>query len=85
MKSTIKVLSPATAKSDENLKEIIGDILNRYFSLEKNVKFNVNNGEVHLYGQTSSLYAKNNIQQEIQKLLGVKDVINEISVKSNYL
>ena len=85
MKSNIKVLSPASARSDENLKEIIGDIINRYFSFEKNVKFDINKGVVHLYGPVTSLYAKNHIQEEIQRVLGVKDVKNEIEVENNYL
>lgn len=85
LKSNIKVLSPISARSDENLKEIIGDILSRYFSLERNVKFDVNKGVVHLYGPVTSLYAKNHIQEEVQKVLGVKEVKNEIKVESSYL
>lgn len=81
MTSSIKVLSPVAAKSDDNIKQIVSDIMQKYFSLEKNVQFDVNNGVVVLIGNVSSLYAKNHIQEEIQRLLGVKDVINQLTLK----
>lgn len=83
MKSSIKVLSPGIAKSDENLKIIIDGILKRDFPSEKYIKFDVSNGEVSLWGNTLNLYAKNHIPEEIQKVLGVKSVINEMSVNRN--
>ncbi len=83
LKSNIVVASPAVARSDENLKEIVRDILKNHFSLEQNVKFDVTNGEVDLYGSANSLYAKNHIQEAIQHVLGVKNVINEIQVENN--
>lgn len=81
--NNIVIMSPATAKSDDNLKDIISDILQKNFSLEQNVKFNISNGEVDLYGSVISLYAKNHIQEDIQHVIGVKHVINEISVENN--
>ncbi len=83
MKSNIVVISPAVATSDENLKEIVNDILKDHFSLEHNVKFDITNGEVDLYGSANSLYAKNHIQEAIQHVIGVKNVINEIHVDNN--
>lgn len=81
MTSSIKVLSPTVAKSDENLKQIIADILQKSFSLEKNVSYDVSNGIVDIKGKVSSLFAKDHIQEEIQHLLGVKDVVNEMTVQ----
>ncbi|MCW8813565.1 MAG: BON domain-containing protein [Chlorobium sp.] len=81
--NNINVMSPATAKSDANLTEIIIDLLNKNYSLENNVKFDTNNGIVDLYGTVTSLYAKNHIQEDIQHIIGVKTVINEISVVNN--
>ena len=81
--NNIVIMSPVTAKSDDNLKEIISDILNKNFSLEKNVKFEINNGVVDLFGTASDLYAKNHIAEDIQHIIGIKNVINEIKVENN--
>ena len=83
MTSSIKVSPPALATSDKNLKEIVGDILTNHFSLEHNVRFDVSNGDVDLYGSAGSMYAKNHIQKAVQHVIGVKDVINEIRVVNN--
>lgn len=83
MTSSLKVLSPAVATGDRNLKEIVGDILANHFSMEHNVKFIVRNGDVDLYGSAESMYAKNHIQKAIQHVIGVKDVINGILVINN--
>jgi osmotically-inducible protein OsmY len=79
----ITVMSPVVAKSDANLTEIIIDLLNKDFPLEKNVKFDVNNGEIDLYGTVTSLYAKNHIAEDIQHIIGIKNVTNEIKVENN--
>lgn len=79
----IVIMSPAAAKGDDNLKNIISDILKKNFSLEKNVQFNVSNGEVDLHGTVTSLYAKDHIPEDIQHIIGVKNVINEINIVNN--
>jgi osmotically-inducible protein OsmY len=79
--SSVAVMPPAYAKSDQNLKEIINDILRIHFPLEKNVRFDVAAGNVKFYGSVYNLYAKDHIQQEIQQIIGVKQVINEINVE----
>ncbi|MFA6598276.1 MAG: BON domain-containing protein [Ignavibacteriaceae bacterium] len=84
MKSTITVLPPTVAVSDNNLKDLIADILKKHFSLETRVKFDVGNGIVDLSGSVKSLYAKIHIQQEIQHVLGVKDVVNEFSIEKTF-
>jgi len=77
----LDVLSPAKATSDENLREISSDILKRDFSLERDIKIKVNNGEVYLSGKARSLYAQNHIPKKIQNVPRVKNVINEISLE----
>jgi osmotically-inducible protein OsmY len=83
MTSDIVVLSLVDARSDNNLTEIIADLLTKNYSLEKNIKFNVNNGVVDLYGTVTNLYAKNHIPEDIQHIIGVKNVINEIKVNND--
>ena len=82
--SKITVLPPAVAKSDSNLKTIISDVLKRHFPLEKNLWFEINNGKVTLDGKVTNLYAKDNIQDEIQKILGVSSVENNLTVANNF-
>ncbi len=84
MKSSIKVLSPMAARSDDNLYSIINDILKNRFGLEDKVKFNVNDGVVDLLGSVKSLYAKDKIAEEIQQIIGVKKVLNELSVEQSW-
>jgi len=83
MTSDIVVLSPVAARSDANLTEIIIDLLNKNYPLEKNVKFEINNGVVDLFGTATDLYAKNHISEDIQHIIGVKNVLNEIKVEDN--
>lgn len=79
----IIVMSPSAAKSDANLTEIIIDLLNKNFPLEKNIMFDINNGSVNLYGTVNDLYAKNHIQEDIQRIIGVKNVVNEMKIINN--
>ncbi|MCZ7615090.1 MAG: BON domain-containing protein [Ignavibacteriaceae bacterium] len=79
----ISVMSPSAAKSDANLTEIIIDLLNNNFPLEKNIMFDINNGSVNLYGAVNDLYAKNHIQEDIQRIIGVKNVVNEMKIINN--
>mgnify|MGYP000955017724 CR=1 FL=1 len=79
----ISVMSPSAAKSDANLTEIIIDLLNNNFPLEKNIMFDINNGSVNLYGTVNDLYAKNHIQEDIQRIIGVKNVVNEMKIINN--
>jgi osmotically-inducible protein OsmY len=81
MISKIVVLPPLVAKSDENIAEIINDLIKRHFSLETKVKFSVDDGKVNLNGTVSNLWAKDHIQKEIQNILGVKEVINNLSLE----
>ena len=83
MSSDIAVLSPVAARSDANLTEIVTDLLNKNYPLEKNVKFGIKNGVVDLYGTVTNLYAKNNIPEDIQHVIGIKNVINEIKVEDD--
>jgi osmotically-inducible protein OsmY len=81
--STIVVLSPAAARSDQNLKEMIGDLLERAFPLEKHVLYTVHDGEVLLSGTVRDLWAKNHIEEQVQHLLGVHSVINTLEVQKH--
>ena len=83
MKSNITVLSPAAARSDDNLRSIVKDILKDRFSFEDHIKFNINNGVVDLLGSAKSLYAKDKIEDEVRQIIGVKKVLNELTVEQS--
>jgi len=79
--NNIKVLSPAKAVSDANLKKVLRDILNDQFPVEKNVSFTVRNGVVDLNGTVDILYAKRRIQDELSSIIGIIKVINNLHVE----
>jgi osmotically-inducible protein OsmY len=77
------VLPHTLIVSDQNLKDLISDIMNKHFLIESNIKYDVNNGVVTLYGTAKNLYAIDHLQEEIQHLLGVKEVINQLTLSKN--
>lgn len=79
--NNIKVLSPAKAVSDANLKIVLQDILNDQFPVEKNVSFTVSNGVVDLNGTVDILNAKRRIKDEFSSIIGIKKVINNLQVE----
>ncbi len=81
MVSTLTVVSPAVARSDDNLKAIVSDIMARFFPLEKEVSFAIQDGSVELSGTATTLWAKRHIEEEIQRVLGVRNVTNLMEVK----
>ncbi|NIS38206.1 BON domain-containing protein [Candidatus Saccharibacteria bacterium] len=79
----LKVLPPQKAVSDQNLKDILGDILKDNFPLEKNVRFTVEGGVVTLEGTADDLWSKKEIADEFAGVIGVKKVINNLEVKED--
>jgi osmotically-inducible protein OsmY len=76
----IKVLSPAKAVSDSNLKIVIDEIIKNRFALDTGINFTVNNGVVTLNGTANSMWDKTELAKEISHLLGVKSVVNNLNV-----
>ncbi len=86
MISDIKILPSKVVRSDSNLEEIINDILTKHFPLEKNIKFSLKNGKVTLSGDVTNLYAKTHLPEEIEQVIGIENVVTNLSVKKyNYL
>ena len=80
MISNIKVLSPAAAKSDANIYDIVNDVLKDHFPLEKNVVADVNDGIVTVSGSVRNLWAKEHITDELLQIAGVNDVNNDLVI-----
>ena len=62
---------------------MVKEILIRQFPLEKDVTFKVENGNITLNGTVEDLYAKDNIKEDIQHVLGVKSVISNLTLKND--
>lgn len=77
----ITVLPPKQAISDENLLTISRETIERFFPFEKNtVQVKVNQGQVTLNGTVTSLWARQQIEREIRRIQGVREVDNKIEV-----
>lgn len=68
------------AISDETLNATINDLLGNQFGLENQVRFNVSHGQVTLDGNTRSLWAKRQIENEVKRIAGVTKVTNNLNV-----
>jgi osmotically-inducible protein OsmY len=77
----IEVLKPQQARSDENLKSILQEILNNKFpTIKDKVTFQVKDGDVTLNGETQTLWEKSNIRKDFLQILGVKSVTENLKV-----
>ncbi len=79
----IQVLPPAQARSDENLRTVIAEMIKYQFPLlDGKVKFTVVNGDVSLDGTVSSLWEKANVKKECSRILGVRSVTETLKIKT---
>ena len=58
---------------------VTGILKNRY-TLERQINVNVSNGVITLTGQISNLWAKDAIEKDIHRLVGVDQIIDNMSV-----
>ncbi len=80
IENDIKILPSNVAQSDANLYNVLRDVLNDQFPLEKNVKIVVKNGIVTLTGNVRLLWAQRKIAKEFSRIIGVKNVVNQLTV-----
>ena len=81
IENDIKVLPSQQAKSDENIKSVLNEILINKFPLIKDkVNIKVNNGDVTLEGEVQTLWEKSNLTKEFLQVLGVKSVVENLKV-----
>lgn len=71
------------ATTDENIRNMIGDILENWYTLEPgdNVQYTVNDGKVTLSGRVSGFWTKSNFAEDVSNLIGVKDVEDHLTVE----
>jgi osmotically-inducible protein OsmY len=81
IENRITVLPPKAARSDENIKSILNEILINKFPLIKDkVNVKVDNGIVTLDGEVMSLWEKSNLKKEFLQVLGVKSITENLKV-----
>lgn len=84
VENEITVLSPREARSDENIKSILGEIMENQFPLiNGKINVNVKNGEVTLEGEVLNLWEKSNLKNECLQVMGVKSVVEDLKVKAD--
>lgn len=80
----IDVLPPQQVKTDENLKSVLNEIVKNKFPLVKDkVSIDVKNGDVTLAGEVGSPWEKISLKKECMRVLGVKNVVDNLIVKAN--
>ena len=80
----MKVLPSQTAKSDANIKIILNELMKNQFPIEKSAQFTVADGIVNLTGSVSTLWVKKKMQESFANVLGVKGVINNLTIEPVY-
>jgi len=82
----IKVLPPEKAVSDENLTTVLRNMIKRFFPLESdNVHVQVKQGKVVLTGKVKTLWARNEIEKEVRRVQGVREVDNKLEIPRRVL
>ncbi len=81
IQNNITVLPPKEAKSDSNIKIILGEILNKDFPLDNNINLKVDNGVVNVSGNVVRLWDVEHIKDDFSKVLGVKKVVEDLKVE----
>ena len=82
--NNLKVLPSQTAKSDANIKIILNELMKNQFPIEKSAQFTVADGIVNLTGSVSTLWVKKKMQESFANVLGVKGVINNLTIEPVY-
>lgn len=81
IQNNITVLPPKEAKSDQNIKTVLGEILNKDFPLDNNLNINVNSGVVNISGKVVRLWDVKHIKDDFSNVLGVKKVVENLKVE----
>jgi osmotically-inducible protein OsmY len=76
----IKIIAPDKLYTDQNIKKMVTGILKNRYTLERQINVNVSNGVITLTGQISNLWAKDAIEKDIHRLVGVDQIIDNMSV-----
>ena len=80
IENNIKTLTPSKAVSDDHLMMLSKEVLNNRFPREDNVSLKIHDGTIELQGNVGSIWAKQHIEKELSKIIGVKDVMNHLQV-----
>lgn len=80
----IRILPPTEAGSDHNLIAVVREVLKNQFPLDPDVQIAVKRGVVAVGGEAFSLWDKEHIAKEVDRIPGVKSVINDLKIEPEY-
>jgi len=78
--NNIDVMPREKVVTDDHLTYVVQQILDEQFPTQTNVKYSVENGKVTLEGTVSTLWAKEEMEEEISRVIGVKSVENNLKI-----
>jgi osmotically-inducible protein OsmY len=76
----IQIISPDKLYTDQNIDKMVTEILKNRYTIEKQINISVSKGVITLSGQVSSLWAKDAIEKDIHRLVGVDEIIDNLTV-----
>jgi osmotically-inducible protein OsmY len=85
VENRLDVLASQEAKSDENIKTVLEEIVKNHFPLVSNaVGVKVENGNVTVNGKVQTLWDKSHLKEEFLQVAGVKSVVENLLVQPSY-
>ncbi len=82
VENRIEVLPPQEARSDENLKAVLDEIVKNHFPLVSNkITVKVQDGNVTVDGKVQTLWDKAHLQEDFMQVAGVKSVVENLVVQ----
>jgi osmotically-inducible protein OsmY len=81
LQNNLKVLSHNAETSDVNLQIILTEIVSKEFPLAKNINISVKDGLATITGEVPRLSDKYGIEENFYPVLGIKGVIDNLSVE----
>ena len=78
---SFRVMTKSDRKLDDKIRKKLQIRLTS--SYEGQIKFDVNNGNVALYGFVGNIWDKDAIEQKVRNVDGVKTINNQITVQTN--
>lgn len=82
VENRIEVLPAKEAKSDENLKVVLDEIVKNHFPLVSNtISVKVQDGNVTVDGKVQTLWDKAHLKEEFLQVAGVKAVVENLTVQ----
>lgn len=82
VENRIEVMPLQEAKSDENIKSVLDEIvINQFPLVSKAITVSVKDGNVTVDGKVQTLWDKSHLKEQFMLVAGVKDVVENLTVQ----